>query len=212
MQMVRGMCVETLSVYFGKRAPPPLQGAPRLNCPFKPHDLPLGLASIVVRLYQNDRAIFMTRLKHQRAPQEDPPNMGITSRELLQISSPTNRSTKTQNRRARFNLIRSTDSGFSVLVQGHGEDGVHHDFRFKNGKEVYLLGNFNGWQEELMQFDYERRDHFSNHRLSVGIYLYCFRDQGKLKLDLNKPTIGKGAQRRNILAVSKVRILRIRGY
>lgn len=57
------MAVETLMVYFSKRAPPANAWPLHSRQPFKPTDLPQSLTNLALRLLHEDRSIFTAHMR-----------------------------------------------------------------------------------------------------------------------------------------------------
>ena len=199
------MCVETLSVYFSKRAPPPTHLPHHFQPPFKPGDMATCLSNLVIRMFHNDRSLF---LGPDTDPKEQPPPPSAATGETPGPAtySPSNshitwsESHKTLDTTSTLPTLHGPS--IATIVQAKGEVGVRHEFRWKDGTVVSLLGSFTEWKEERMTFEFATEEHSLTRVLMPGIHLYCFRVGSKLRIDKNKPMTGEGLNRRNILVVS----------
>ena len=176
-QLVNGASVETLSVYFSKRAPPPELPYHCFDEPWVPRDMPGTLEQVVMRMYHDDKATFTTHISSLR-PRK------VQGQQPSQISS--------------------AHQDLSVLALPEpGSHGVDYEFKWTHyGSQVFIRGTFTGWRDELMTYDPDTREHRMRRAMAPGIHLYCFRINKHLRVDMQKPSIGSGSRRRNILVVS----------
>jgi len=169
--------VETLSVYFSKRVPPPELPYSCFNESWVPCDKPGRLEEVVMRLFHHDHATFTKHISSLRVRKTTrPPSQQAPRHHLAVLTLP--------------------ESGSHV---------VEHVFRWNHyGAQVFIRGTFTEWRDELMEYDSLTREHTSKRSMPPGIHLYCYRIKRNLVIDMEKPYIGHGSRRRNILVVSSL--------